>query len=69
VQGICPLGAAALAGTPVPIDRRQPPPKLGFESLLRPTASTRSGDRDFAVEFSDRRQPDPWCTSAAWLKE
>jgi len=48
---ICPLGAAALAGTPVPIDRRQTAAELGFESLYANSLDAVS-DRDFAVEFS-----------------
>ncbi len=46
----CPLGAAALAGTSFPIDRRQTAHELGFE---RPTANSLDSvsDRDFAIEF------------------
>lgn len=46
----CPLGSAALAGTPYPIDRKATAKALGFD---RPTASTMDGvsARDFAVEF------------------
>jgi len=47
---ICPLGAAALAGTPVPIDRRQTAESLGFASLYANSLDAVS-DRDFAVEF------------------
>ena len=47
---ICPLGAAALAGTPVPIDRRQTAEALGFASLYANSLDAVS-DRDFAVEF------------------
>ncbi|MCX5939964.1 MAG: argininosuccinate lyase [Cyanobium sp. LacPavin_0818_WC50_MAG_67_9] len=47
---ICPLGAAALAGTPVPIDRRQTAAELGFEALYANSLDAVS-DRDFAVEF------------------
>ena len=45
----CPLGAAALAGTSFPIDRRQTAASLGFE---RPTANSLDSvsDRDFALE-------------------
>ena len=46
----CPLGAAALAGTPVPIDRRQTAAALGFESVYANSLDAVS-DRDFAVEF------------------
>ena len=48
---ICPLGAAALAGTPVPIDRRQTAAALGFEDVYANSLDAVS-DRDFAVEFS-----------------
>lgn len=46
----CPLGSAALAGTPYPIDREFTAEKLGFE---RPTLNTLDGvsARDFANEF------------------
>ena len=46
----CPLGSAALAGTPFPIDRDQTAAALGFE---RPTANSLDAvsDRDFALEF------------------
>jgi argininosuccinate lyase len=46
----CPLGAAALAGTAFPIDRRQTAQALGF---ARPMANSLDAvsDRDFALEF------------------
>lgn len=46
----CPLGAAALAGTPYPIDRHLSASKLTFD---RPTANSLDSvsDRDFAIEF------------------
>ncbi len=46
----CPLGSAALAGSPYPVDRRFTAKKLGFD---RPTKSTMDGvsARDFACEF------------------
>ncbi|MFN7678297.1 MAG: argininosuccinate lyase [Cyanobacteriota bacterium] len=47
---ICPLGAAALAGTPVPIDRRQTAEELGFEAIYNNSLDAVS-DRDFTVEF------------------
>ncbi len=45
-----PLGAAALAGTPYPIDRAKTAEELGFD---RPTANSLDSvsDRDFALEF------------------
>ena len=48
---ICPLGAAALAGTPVPIDRRQTAAALGFDAIYANSLDAVS-DRDFCVEFS-----------------
>ena len=47
---LCPLGAAALAGTPVPIDRRQTAAELGFEGIYGNSLDAVS-DRDFSVEF------------------
>jgi argininosuccinate lyase len=47
---ICPLGAAALAGTPVPIDRRVTAVELGFDAIYANSLDAVS-DRDFAVEF------------------
>jgi argininosuccinate lyase len=47
---ISPLGAAALAGTPVPIDRRQTAEELGFDAVYANSLDAVS-DRDFAVEF------------------
>ena len=47
---ISPLGAAALAGTPVPIDRRMTAQELGFAQIYTNSLDAVS-DRDFAVEF------------------
>jgi argininosuccinate lyase len=47
---ICPLGAAALAGTPVPINRRATAAELGFDAIYANSLDAVS-DRDFAVEF------------------
>ena len=47
---ICPLGAAALAGTPVLIDRRATAAELGFDQIYANSLDAVS-DRDFAVEF------------------
>ncbi len=46
----CPLGSAALAGTPYPIDRDHTAAALGFD---RPTANSLDAvsDRDFALEY------------------
>ena len=48
---ICPLGAAALAGTPVPINRQQTAKALGFDAIYANSLDAVS-DRDFCVEFS-----------------
>ena len=53
---VCPLGSGALAGTTLPLDRKQVAEFLGFEdSKGRPVISQNSmdavSDRDFAVEF------------------
>ena len=48
---LCPVGAAALAGTPLPINRQQTADDLGFEGLYANSLDAVS-DRDFAVEFS-----------------
>jgi argininosuccinate lyase len=47
---ISPLGAAALAGTPVPIDRRRTAAQLGFDAIYANSLDAVS-DRDFCVEF------------------
>lgn len=47
----CPLGAAALAGTSFPIDRRHTAESLGFAQPTRNSLDSVS-DRDFAIEFS-----------------
>ncbi|WP_413441629.1 argininosuccinate lyase [Synechococcus sp. MIT S1220] len=48
---VCPLGAAALAGTPVSIDRRMTASDLGFERIYLNSLDAVS-DRDFCVEYS-----------------
>ena len=45
-----PLGAAALAGTPYPIDRNFVAAELGFEGVCENSIDAVS-DRDFAIEF------------------
>ena len=47
---VLPLGAAALAGTSLPIDRDSVKEKLGFDSVARNSLDV-SSDRDFALEF------------------
>lgn len=46
-----PLGAAALAGTSFPIDRKMTAEELGFEQVLRNSLDAVS-DRDFAIEYA-----------------
>jgi argininosuccinate lyase len=46
----CPLGAAALAGTSFPIDRRITSKSLGFDCATANSIDSVS-DRDFAIEF------------------
>jgi argininosuccinate lyase len=46
-----PLGAAALAGTPYPIDQAFVAEKLGFEAVAMNSLDA-VADRDFAIEFS-----------------
>ena len=48
---ICPLGAAAMAGTGLPIDREMVAELLGFDGVTANSMDT-SGDRDFALEFT-----------------
>jgi argininosuccinate lyase len=45
------LGAAALAGTSLPIDREDVACRLGFEDVTENSLDT-SSDRDFALEFA-----------------
>ncbi len=47
---VCPLGAAALAGTPYPLDRDLAARLLGFREPARNSMDAVS-DRDFALEF------------------
>jgi argininosuccinate lyase len=47
---VLPLGAAALAGTSLPIDRESVREKLGFDSVARNSLDV-SSDRDFLLEF------------------
>jgi argininosuccinate lyase len=46
----CPLGAAALAGTSFPIDRKLTAKELGFDAPTRNSIDSVS-DRDFALEY------------------
>jgi len=47
---LCPLGSGAIAGAPLPLDRKKMAAALGFDA---PTANSldATSDRDFAVEF------------------
>jgi argininosuccinate lyase len=45
------LGAAALAGTTLPIDRHDVAKRLGFDDVARNSLDV-SSDRDFAIEFA-----------------
>jgi argininosuccinate lyase len=47
---VLPLGAAALAGTSIPIDRDSVRAKLGFDSVAANSLDV-SSDRDFLIEF------------------
>ena len=47
---LCPLGAAALAGTSFPINRESTSKKLGFDGPTENSLDSVS-DRDFAIEF------------------
>ena len=48
---VCGLGAAALAGTTLPIDRHDVARRLDFEDVARNSLDV-SSDRDFVVEFA-----------------
>ena len=47
---VCPLGAAALAGTSLPIDRHETARLLGFSDVARNSLDV-SSDRDYLAEF------------------
>ncbi|AEH45167.1 argininosuccinate lyase [Thermodesulfatator indicus DSM 15286] len=47
---VCPLGSAALAGTPFPVDREMVAQELGFAGITRNSMDAVS-DRDFIVSF------------------
>ncbi|WP_038054837.1 argininosuccinate lyase [Thioalkalivibrio sp. ALJ1] len=48
---VLPLGSAALAGTPYPLDREYTAELLGFDGVTRNSLDAVS-DRDFAIEFT-----------------
>src|SRR5262249_23876790 len=48
---VLPLGAAALAGTSLPIDRESVRKQLGFDEIARNSLDA-SSDRDFLLEFA-----------------
>jgi argininosuccinate lyase len=48
---VMPLGAAALAGTSLPIDREEMAHELGFDDIARNSLDAVS-DRDFCIEFA-----------------
>ena len=48
---VCSLGAAALAGTTLPIDRQDVAARLGFDAVARNSLDV-SSDRDFVVELA-----------------
>jgi argininosuccinate lyase len=48
---VLPLGAAAVAGTSLPIDRQDVADRLGFEGIAANSIDV-SSDRDFAIEFA-----------------
>jgi argininosuccinate lyase len=49
-SAVCPLGAAALAGTSFPLDREATAEELGFDGPY-PNSMDAVSDRDFVVEF------------------
>ena len=50
-MNLCPLGAAALAGTSYPINRHMTAEALGFSAPTENSLDSVS-DRDFAIEFT-----------------
>ena len=48
---VCPLGAAAVAGTSLPVDRDEVARQLGFDGVAANSMDA-SSDRDFVVEFA-----------------
>jgi len=50
-NNLCPLGAAALAGTSLPVDREMTARELGFDAPI-PNSMDAVSDRDFALELA-----------------
>lgn len=50
-SNFCPLGAAAMAGTSLPVDREMTARELGFEAPI-PNSMDAVSDRDFALELA-----------------
>ena len=70
-MNVCPLGAAALAGTTFPIDRAMTAAALEFDAPTRNSLDSVS-DRDFAIEFDGagwKRDLDALCEAGMEASE